>query len=534
MKRTILYLALVAALFVDSHAQTAEPSRPRTLPTPTPTPAANTTPLPANGQTLAELQANIRSRLLRPELRRGRVGVKIASLATGKEIFAADADKYFMPASNMKNFTVAAAIEKLGPDYRIVTSVFAQSPPDASGTIRGNVRVYGRGDVSISTAFFGTSPNDPETYYKGIDRLADAIAAAGVKRIEGDLIGDDTYFSGDALPGTWEWDDLQWYYGAEVSALPVNDNAVDLTVRPSGPGVQCAVNLTPINPVIRIVNTCTTTAAGTLRTLRIEKLINQNVIEISGNLPVGNNGFSGSVTVTRPADLFAFLLRQRLERRGVAITGTAKAISKTNGAASPLEMTEIAKLTSPPLSEIAGKTLKPSQNMYTETLLRTLGENERIKAIFPADRPQPTSEALGLSSVHTFLTGIGLPEDAIIQHDGSGLSRHDLITPEAVVRLYTYMARESRNAQVWRDALTIAGVDGTLKNRFVGTRASGNVRGKTGTIDQVSALSGYVTTAGGEQLAFSFVVNGVNEGPVRTRASDDIVLMLAGFTGKID
>lgn len=531
MKRTTLYLALAAVLFVGSNAQTPRTAGPRTIPGPTPT--ASPTPSAFSGQTLADLQANIRSRLSRPELRRGRVGVKIASLATGNEIFAADADKYFMPASNMKNFTVATAIEKLGPDYRLVTSVFAQSQPDAGGTVRGSLRIYGRGDVSISTAFFGTSASDPETYYMGIDRLAEAIAAAGVKRIEGDLIGDDTYFSGNALPGTWEWDDLQWYYGAEVSALPINDNAVDLTVKPSGQGTRCAVNVTPVNPVIRVVNTCATTASGTLRTLRIEKLPNQNVIEVSGDLPAGNPGFSGSVTVTRPADLFAFLLRQRLEKRGIVITGTARAISKTP-ATSPLEAIEIAKLASPPLSEIAARTLKPSQNMYTETLLRTLGENERTRATFPAGRPRPTSEDLGISSVKTFLTSIGLPEDAIVQHDGSGLSRHNLITPEAVVRLYTYMARESKNAKVWHDALTIAGVDGTLKNRFVGTRAEKNVRGKTGTIDQVSALSGYVTTAAGEQLVFSVVVNAVNDGPTRTRAIDDIVLMLSNFNGRVD
>jgi D-alanyl-D-alanine carboxypeptidase/D-alanyl-D-alanine-endopeptidase (penicillin-binding protein 4) len=178
--------------------------------------------------------------------------------------------------------------------------------------------------------------------------------------------------------------------------------------------------------------------------------------------------------------------------------------------------------------------MKPSQNMYTETLLRTLGENERIRATFPADRPQPESAELGISSVKTFLTGIGVPEDSIIQHDGSGLSRHDVVTPDAIVRLYTYMAKDSKNAAVWREALAVGGVDGTLRRRFAGTRASGNFRGKTGTIDQVSALSGYVTTAGGEQIVFSMIVNGVNLERDRTSAIDDIVLLLANYNGRID
>ena len=144
------------------------------------------------------------------------------------------------------------------------------------------------------------------------------------------------------------------------------------------------------------------------------------------------------------------------------------------------------------------------------------------------------SSELGLQAVKKFLIEIGIAPDGIIQHDGSGLSRHNLITPAAVVQLYSYMGKQSRFSQAWRDSLTIGGVDGTLRNRFKGTRASGNVRGKTGTIDQVSALSGYVRTASGEELVFSMVVNGVNETPARTSAMDEIVVNLANFDGRID
>lgn len=550
-----IFLA-VFFVFAGPTAPAQNPARPRTTPTPaaspTPTtsPTPTATPTPAPAQTLTELQNAIRERLQRPELRRGQVGVKIASLNSGKVIFEENAEKYFMPASNMKNFTVATGIERLTPDFRFVTSVYSAAPPDASGTIKGNLRIFGRGDVSISTAFFplDDSDNDPTTgkidpnkvYYKGIDRLVDKIVTAGVKRIEGDLVGDDSYFTGDALPGTWEWDDLQWYYGAEVSALPLNDNAVDLTVKPGAAGSSCAVALSPANPVVRVINQCMTSAANTLRTLRIEKKLNQNVVEITGSLPVGNNGFNGSITVTRPAELFIVLLRQRLEQKGIAITGQTRTIAART-TVQPTESLEIAKLESPPLSLIAAKTMKPSQNMYTETILRTIGEQFRRAPITGPngttnnETPSTADSAeIGFAQVKRFLTQIGIPEDGIIQHDGSGLSRHDLITPSAVVRLYTYMAKESKYSQVWRDALSIAGVDGTLKNRFVGTRAALNVRGKTGTIDQVSALSGYVTTAGGEQLVFSFVVNAVNEGRTRTSAIDDIVVNLANFNGKVD
>ena len=188
-----------------------------------------------------------------------------------------------------------------------------------------------------------------------------------------------------------------------------------------------------------------------------------------------------------------------------------------------------------PLSMIAARTMKPSQNMYTETLLWTLGEDRRSKLAATGGQLSTRDSAeLGIEAVTAFLKEIGVAEDGIIQHDGSGLSRHDLITPEAIVQLYSYMAKQSRFSQAWRDSLTIGGVDGTLRNRFTGTKAAGNVRGKTGTIDQVSALSGYVTTAGGEQLVFSIVVNGIPETRLQRPLIDDIIVSLANFDGKVD
>lgn len=547
--------------------------------TPTPSPSATVAPntLAPATRTLESLQAEIRGRLFRPELNRGQIGIKIVSLNTGKVVFEQNSEKYFMPASNMKNFTVATAIEKLTPDFRFVTSVYALAAPDSSGTIKGDLRIYGRGDVSISTAFYPTAvpsptpspinvpangapvpgatprpairPNDPSpsptpvqvqttanpdaVYYRGIDKLIDNIIAAGVKRIEGSIVGDDTYFKGYPIPEGWEWDDLQWDYGAEVSALPINDSAVDLSVKPGTVGYACTVKLSPYNTIYRIRNLCMTTPAGTPRTLRIEKELGQNQLVITGNLPSGNGGFSNSVAVSRPAELFAALLKQRLEQRGITVTGQNRMQSPLVTSAPP-ETVEIAKLESPPLSLIAAKTMKPSQNMYTETLLWTLGEQARKLILTSPTAPRPDSAALGRTEVKSFLTGIGVAPDGIIQYDGSGLSRHNLITPAAVVQLYTYMAKQSKYAQVWRDSLTIGGVDGTLANRFKGTAAQNNIRGKTGTIDQVSALSGYLTTAGGDQLVVSFVVNGVPATRDRTSMMDDIVVALAKFNGKID
>jgi serine-type D-Ala-D-Ala carboxypeptidase/endopeptidase (penicillin-binding protein 4) len=190
---------------------------------------------------------------------------------------------------------------------------------------------------------------------------------------------------------------------------------------------------------------------------------------------------------------------------------------------------EIARLESPPLSLIAAKTMKPSQNMYTETLLWTLGEQ-----LGRSSDPTSDSSQLGINAVKSFMKQIGIPDDGFVQYDGSGLSRHDLITPAAVVSLYSYMGNQSRFSQAWRNSLTIGGVDGTLASRFKGTAAQGNIRGKTGTIDQVSALSGYMTTAAGEPVVLSIVVNGVPTTRTRTALIDDIVVALANFNGRID
>lgn len=501
----------------DNRVVTATPTpKPQTTPQATPTPAA--IPSSAPRQTLTDVQAKIRQVLFRPELKRGSVGVKIVSLDTGKVIFEQDAEKYFMPASNMKSFTVAAAMEKLTPNFRFVTSVYANSLPDASGTIKGDLTVFGRGDISISTAFYEGD------YFRGIDALADRIAQAGVKRVEGNLIGDETFFSGSPIPTGWEWDDLQWYYGAEVSALPINDNAVDLIIKPTAPNAPCSVQIQPTSSIYKIVNRCTT--GGSRRDIRVVKKIAQNVLEVYGSMPSNDNGYSGQIAISHPSELFVELLRQRLLQKGITVTGRNVVKSEKPAFAPTVMPVEIAKFESVPFSVVAAKTMKPSQNLYTETILWTLGEQSGDKnnlSLSSADK--------GIAVVRSFMRQIGVADDGIIQYDGSGLSRHNLITPSAAVRLYEYMAK-SPNAIAWQNSLTIGGIDGTLRNRFKGTKAEGNMRGKTGTIDQVSALSGYVTTASGERIVLSVVVNGVSTTSIRTSAIDAIVVALANFDGR--
>lgn len=494
-------------------------------PTPVPTftpPVPLPSPLSDSGESESVLKAKIYSVLNNPLLQRGHIGVKIISLDTGKTVFEQNSGKYFMPASNMKSFTVAAALEKLSPDFRFVTSVYGAQKPEADGVLRGDLIIYGRGDPSISMAFY------PGDHLKGLEALADRIIASGVKRVEGDLVGDETYFNSDPVPSGWEWDDLQWYYGAEISSLNINDNALDLAIKPGFLGAPCVVQIKPTSVLMAIVNKTKTVPAGTRRDLRITKKLGENVLEISGVMPVNDNGFNGYIALSRPASGFVRLLRQVLESKGVTFTGHAKAVNRAERDGQPLDtsaLTEIARLESPPFSVIAEKTMKPSQNLYTELILRALGEQLGDK-----NDSSKTSEQRGIEVVSAFLRQAGIAGGDVVQYDGSGLSRHNLITPDSAVALYSYMAK-SRHASAWMNSLTIGGVDGTLRNRFKGTKAQANARGKTGTLDQVSALSGYITSASGERFIFSVLTNGVPDSRLRVSTIDDIVVALANFDG---
>jgi len=502
--------------------------KPAANPTATPVPTPTATPTPPPVQTLPELQSKIRGILLRPELRRGQVGIKIVSLDSSKTLFEENTEKYFMPASNMKIFTVGAALVRLTPDFRFSTSIYAAAKPDSDGVIKGDLTIYGRGDPSLAAAF-----NNGD-YFKGFNNLADKIVQAGVKRVEGGLVGDESYFTDDAIPSGWEWDDLQWYYGAEISSLTSNDNSLDLTAKPgTSVGSIAGVTLTPNVPGIVLKNRVYTAAAGTKRAIGVFKPLGQNVYEVSGTIPIndeGNIANVGSVAVSRPAQMYMALLRQALEQKGVVITGATRTVNYRERAslavASSTPWVEIAKLDSPPFSLIAANTLKPSQNLYAEIILRAMGESVGDKT-----GPKRNSWQLGVGVVDKFLKQAGIPDGSVIMYDGSGLSRHNLITPGAVVQLYLYMAR-NQYANAWRDALPIGGIDGTLKNRFKNTAATNNLRAKTGTIDNVSSLGGYITTAAGEKLAFSILTNEISSQALRQNTIDEIVLLLANFNGK--
>ncbi|HZH91410.1 MAG TPA: D-alanyl-D-alanine carboxypeptidase/D-alanyl-D-alanine-endopeptidase [Pyrinomonadaceae bacterium] len=614
---TLLLLAFVANSFAaGALAQEAQRERrvgqmpapsvaptpaPNVAPTPAPQPRTTTTPaaivFPA-ARSLEVLRANVSEVLRQPELAPAIVGIKVVSLDTGRVLFEENAGKLLVPASNMKLYTVAAALDRLGADFRFNTSVYAQELPDKKGKLRGDLVVYGRGDPTFATRF-----NNGD-YFKAFDELAARIVAAGVRQVEGGIVGDESYFTGAPRSPGWEWDDLQWYYGADVSALTANDNALDLFIKPGARAGDAAVVTTgPASPVIRIlvprnkeetadapyfltfVNRVTTAPRGAKRDISVHRPLGQNFVELSGQIAEGDPGYTGSVSAARPALLFTSMLRAALEKQGVVIKGRTSVVdAPMRGQPEPPSApgialkapypVEIAKRESPPLSEIAAHTLKPSQNLYTELLLRTLGKqvspttdpkltttatdpsrtaatadprlttaadpSRAATAAAPnrtatvmADPNRTTAEA-GLSVVRAFLNEAGVDTAHLAFVDGSGLARQNLITAESTVQLLIYMSKH-RHALAWRDAQPVAGVDGTLRNRMRNTAAAGNLRAKTGTLNNVSGLSGYVTSATGERLAFSIIVNHYPDANTpRQNYMDAIAVMLASLAAKSD
>lgn len=557
---SLAYLLLLSVLFSGlpltaiAQREGSTEAQPQTLvaqpspsPSPSPLPAASPSPSPSPSikvspaQTLPELQAKIAEILARPELAPAIVGIKVVSLDNGRVLFEENAHKLLRPASNMKIYTVAAALDRLSPDYRFVTSVYAPTPPDAAGVIRGNLTIFGRGDPSIAARF-----NNGD-YLKAINDLAERIAAAGVKRVEGDLVGDESYFVGPKYGSGWHWEDLTWYYGAEVTPLTVNDNALDLFIKPGSVVGQPAVITTgPPDPLLTIVNKVVTSPKGVRREISIHRELNENTVTIIGSIPLEDRGYTGGIGISHPGLLFVYLLRTSLAQKGVVITGksrttgtvaqpspiTVAPVLGTNGASTAVApvQNEIATLQSPPFSLIAAQTLKPSQNLYTELILRTLGKVTPLPAT--TSSLGETSENLGLEAVKSFLKTAGIRPESLLLDDGSGLSRNDMITAEASVQLLVFMSKH-RYAQVFRDALPIAGVDGTLRNRMRGTPAENNVRAKTGSLSSASSLGGYVTTAAGEKLAFSITVNNYpRDVDARLLCLDPITVLLASFAGK--
>jgi D-alanyl-D-alanine carboxypeptidase/D-alanyl-D-alanine-endopeptidase (penicillin-binding protein 4) len=487
-------------------------------------PAAQNKPAPA---TVAGLAEAISNHISQPKFAAASWGVKVVSLETGVTLFEHNSHVLFSPASNSKLYTVALGLDRLGPDYRIRTSLYAETRPTRGGTLRGDLVVYGRGDPTFNARLHGGD------ILKALEPLVFALTNAGVRRVSGDLVADASFIRGPEFGAGWSWDDSQYYYGAEISALTLNDNVVQVTAKPGAPGKACRITVAPPTDYLRFENRTTTVAAGERRSLSFYRPLGHNLVYVTGNIPVDDSGFTEDMTVHDPAGWFGVWFRQALARHGVKVSGKIRSCNWLTRPASlpdPSQMHEIAFVESLPLRDLAREIQKPSQNLYTDLLLAHIGEQFRSAET----SPQTTSEDLGIRELNRFLGEIGIPRGEVHFEEGSGLSRNNLTTPNATVALLQHMHRHSAGA-AYLEALPIAGVDGTLRRRMTDTPAAGNVRAKTGTLRWANALSGHVTTAAGERLIFSLMLNRYHNTNLSVSARADldaIAVLLASFTGR--
>ena len=475
-------------------------------------------------KTLEQLQDRLVEHLAQPRFGAGMFGVKIVSLKSGKTLFEHNAGTLFSPASNCKLFTVALALDQLGGDYRLKTSLYA-AKPDRLGTVKGDLVVFGRGDPGFNARLHS---ND---IFQALEPLVAVLTKAGVRRISGDLVGDESFFRGPPYGSGWDADDLQFFYGAEISALTINDNILTLTAQPGDRvGTRCTLLLAPATGFVTLSNRTVTVVSDGKQDIQYYRPLGENLIYVTGQWPLGKTNHSDYVTVHNPAGLFIAFFKEALARHGIKVGGRLHTMNWLDRQIAPLDLKNVVELgavESAPVRDLARAINQPSQNLYADLLLAHLG----ARALATNAASGKTSEASGIEQLNLFLKKIGIGTNDVHFEEGSGLSRNNLATPGATVALLAYMSRHAE-AAAYRDSLPVAGVDGSLKNRMLNTPAAGNVRAKTGTLRWVDALSGYVTTAAGEPLAFSIMVNRL-DAPARD-AVDAIAVQLAEFAGRSD
>jgi serine-type D-Ala-D-Ala carboxypeptidase/endopeptidase (penicillin-binding protein 4) len=465
------------------------------------------------------LKKQIETILSQPDLTRGFWGIEITSLDGGKVLYASNPDKLFTPASNTKLFTTAAALALIGPDYKFRTTLETNGSLDKYGRLTGDLVLVGRGDPNLSGRELPYSMHtereaDPS---RVLEKLADELVQKGVKYVDGDIVADDSYFAFERYGEGWSQDDLVWPDGAPVSALTINDNVIFVNILPGArAGDKAFVSVTPFADYYTIDNRIMTTPAGSGRKIYINREPGSTTLTLWGTMPMDDVGVNEGLAIEDPAEFAATLFRHLLEVRGIAVYGkqrthhtelaslstfTTVVIASSRGGdehslTSPTGPLVLGEYQSAPLSEDIEVINKVSQNLHAEILLRLLGREKGTGGTVQA----------GLEVLHGFLNNAGISSDDYAFYDGSGLSRENLVTPHAVVQLLQFAS-----AQPWgkefRDSLPVAGVDGSLADRFKELDPAAHVYAKTGSLGGVKTLSGYAVTANGQRLGFAILSN---------------------------
>jgi serine-type D-Ala-D-Ala carboxypeptidase/endopeptidase (penicillin-binding protein 4) len=347
--------------------------------------------------------------------------------------------------------------------------------------------VVGRGDPTFSQHVIGGAD-----VLASLRPWADSLRARGIRAVAGRVAGDGSWFADAPLGRGWAWDDLADSYAAPVGALQFNEGFAVLEVTPGdSAGAAARLAFAPTGAPLRLFGAVATAPRDSnVNSVDFSRAPFTDSVTISGRVSAGHRPVRLEVAVPDPVRFFEAALTQVLREAGIAVLGQT-APAPTASVADTLFVWQSA-----PLREILPVLLKPSQNQVAETLLRTLGGQTRDVA----------SVDSGRAAVRDVLRDFGVPDDAYVIADGSGLSRYDYVAPETLARILLAMARRP-DFDLFYQALPIAGVDGTIAGRMRGTAAANNVHAKTGSIANVRSLSGYVTTADGERLVFVMIAN---------------------------
>lgn len=454
---------------------------------------------------LEEAAAQLRAK---HQLGSAKVGLCVLDLSNGKPVLDVGGDQPLAPASNMKLVTSAAAVERLGADFEFRTVLYRRGQVDGSGTLHGDLAVIGAGDPNVSGRYFG---GDPTAIFK---QWADNALAAGIKKVEGDLLLDDTLFDRELTAPEWPQDQLTNWYAAEVAALALNDDCIDITLRAgSAPGKPARVILSPDTKYVTIENECTTTGDKDEHAFGFSRVPGTNRIKVTGKILVGAEPEATSITIHDPTMYFGTVLAETLRAKGIAITGSPKRVEK---ALRPKEDgLEAVCAYACDLPRTIATMNKRSQNFYAEMLFKLVGARAKGEGSWKAGR----------EAVSGFLAAAGAAEGDFDVRDGCGLSPTNRISARALAGVLAY-ERGRPGGKAYFESLAKGG-EGTLEKRLKDPELAESLRAKTGYIAGASALSGFVQAADGRWLAFSILVNRFKSLSDARAFQDDLVRTLA-------
>ncbi len=442
---------------------------------------------------LETIQTKIAQYLKRPGARSAEWGIQILDASTRQVLIEVNPDKAFLPASVLKVITTSAALEKLGPDFRFCTGIYTNGMFEPGGVVSGDLILVGRGDPNLI-------PPRSEFFEKpALVELAEKLQKLGIKKVTGNILGDDSYFASNSYGKGWTARDLRSAYGAPPNALSVNNNVFWVNVHAAKYREPVKVSIEPPTSYFRIRNSGETGTSRSKQTLRVWLKPGTKTIYVSGVLPSAKR-VRQHIILEKPAEATAALFKEELKRHAISVSGK---VGVRHCGEIPedirLGWNLLAEYRSPPLIRALEIINKQSQNMHAEMLLRTLGA---------AYLGEGTNEA-GLQVVRQFLVEAGINSENIELNDGCGLSRQNLLTPRFQTSLLEFLSTRPY-FDLFLNTLAVSGTDGTLKNRLRTAETKGSIHAKTGYLRGVMTLSGYINTGSGRNLVFSIFANNVN------------------------